>query len=151
MPCYLNDFYLVTAIFCQTGLVTSKCLAIDRARTCSGVKGLVEIFHSGWDVPKWLWQFGLSYIRIYLCRIFRLSGVHQLFGGSAFRVSEQTFTNWQSLKIWHTFSKIFIKINRNLKFYWENKYKSKFLRKYFNFQRIDVKKKVYNKDRYYRV
>ena len=50
-----------------------------------------------------------------LCRIFRLRGVHEMFGGSDFSRVERNFTIGQSPKIWGNFSKICIKINKKLK------------------------------------
>ena len=55
-----------------------------------------------------------------LCRIFRLRGIHKMFWGSNFSRVERNFTIGQSPKIWGNFSKIGIKINKNLQNYWEN-------------------------------
>ena len=66
-----------------------------------------------------------------LCRIFRLRGVHKIFGGSDFLRVERNFTIGQIPKIWGNFSKICIKFNKNLPNYWENSRKMQILRKVF--------------------
>ena len=52
-----------------------------------------------------------------LSRIFRLRGVHKMFGGSDFSPVEQNFIIGQSHKIWGNFLKICIKINKKLENY----------------------------------
>ena len=54
-----------------------------------------------------------------------------MFGGSDFSRVERNFTIRQSLKIWGNFSKIVIKINKNLQNYWENSGKMQIFRKFF--------------------
>ena len=48
-----------------------------------------------------------------LCRIFRLRGVHKMFGGSDFSRVERIFTIWQRPKIWGKFSKYALKLIKN--------------------------------------
>ena len=69
-----------------------------------------------------------------LCRIFRLRGVHKMFGGSDFSRVERNFLIGQSPKIWGNFSKSCIKINKNLHNYCYNSRKCKFFGNFFNFQ-----------------
>ena len=54
--------------------------------------------------------------------------------GSDFRWSERNFSIGQGHKILSNFSKICIKINNNLKNYWENSGKRQSLAKFFNFR-----------------
>ena len=58
-----------------------------------------------------------------LCRIIRLRGSTKSLG-SDFRGSERNFTIGQSPKIRGNFSKICIKINKNVNTYWENSRKN---------------------------
>ena len=48
---------------------------------------------------------------------FSVEGVHKMLGGSDFSRVERNFTIGQSPKIWVNFSKIGIKINKNLQNY----------------------------------
>ena len=61
-----------------------------------------------------------------LCRIFRLRWGPQNVWGSYFSRVERNFAIGQSPKIWGNFSKIGIKINKNLQNYWENSRKMQF-------------------------
>ena len=56
-----------------------------------------------------------------------------MFGGFDFSRVELNFTIGQSPKIWGNFSKICVKMNRNLQNYWENSRKMHIFRKIFNF------------------
>ena len=60
---------------------------------------------------------------------FSVEGVHQMFGGSDFSRVERNFT--KSPKIWCNFSKIDIKINKNLQTFCENSRKMQIFRKFF--------------------
>ena len=68
-----------------------------------------------------------------LCRVFLLRGVGQMFGGSDLSRVERNFTIGQSTKIWGNFSKICIKINKNLQNYWENSRKMQIFRNFLIF------------------
>ena len=79
-----------------------------------------------------------------LCRIYRLRGSTKCLG-SDFRGSEWNFTIGQSPKIYGNFSKICIKISKNLKNYRENSRKNANFSEFFNFQEGDYGKyKEYN-------
>ena len=56
-------------------------------------------------------------------------GPQNVWGGSDFSRVELNFTIGQSPKIWGNFSKIGIKINKNLQNYWENSRKMQIFRK----------------------
>ena len=72
-----------------------------------------------------------------------------MFCGSDFRGSDRNFTIGQSPKIWGKFSKICIKIHKNLKKYRENGRKMQIFRKFFIFGWDYGKTKKYNMDRLY--
>ena len=72
---------------------------------------------------QWMFMYKFKTIKIItsnLCRIFRLRWVYKMFGGSDSSTVERNFTIGQSYKIWGNFTKICIKINKNLKKHWEN-------------------------------
>ena len=61
-------------------------------------------------------------------------GPQNVWGGSDFSRVERNFTIGQTPKIWGNFSKIGIKINKNLQNYWENSRKMQiFLKIFLNF------------------
>ena len=62
---------------------------------------------------------------------FSVEGVRQMFGGSDFSRVERNFAIGQSPKIWGNFSKICIKINKNVQDYWENARKMQIFRTCF--------------------
>ena len=64
---------------------------------------------------------------------FRLRGIRQRLGASDCSSVERNFTIGQISKIWGNFSKICIKINKNLQNYWENSRKMQNFRNFFNF------------------
>ena len=83
-----------------------------------------------------------------LFRIFRLRWSTKCLD-SDFRGSERNFTIGQSPKIWAKFSKICIKINKNVKNYWENPRKLQFSEYFLNFLAAIWENMDYNMNRLY--
>ena len=67
---------------------------------------------------------------------FSVEGVRKMFGGSDFSRVERNLTIGQSPEIWGNFSKIGIKINKNLQNYCENSRKMQIFRNFLKIFKI---------------